>query len=101
MSVAGAPDARRIAFRRSGWSFQVNPGVIAVLGGLTSLTGIGLLSTGGATYDVVNARWTAISDWTSRQSHEYGIGVWTGEEFVLWGGRDQNVSTLVGERWAP
>lgn len=97
----GPLEARRVAFRRSGWSFQVRPGVIAIVGGLTSTTGVGTLAINGASYDVSNARWSAIPDWTSLQSHEYGIGVWTGEEFVIWGGRDQNVSTLTGERWAP
>ena len=97
----GGLSARRIAFRRSGWAFQVNPGVIAIVGGLTSITGTGTLSTDGATYAVESGQWTPIPSWTSLESHEYGIGVWTGEEFVVWGGRNQNVATSTGQRWAP
>lgn len=102
MSTSGVLSARRIGFRRSGWAFQVKPGVIAMLGGQTSISGSsGTLATDGATYAVDSAEWTAIPSWSSLETHEYGIGVWTGEEFVIWGGRDQNVSTLTGERWAP
>lgn len=100
--LAASPlEGRRIAFRRSGWSFQVKLGVVAIIGGLTSTTGVGTLAINGASYDFEKGQWTSIPDWTSLESHEYGIGVWTGEEFVIWGGRDQNVSTLTGERWAP
>ncbi len=96
-----------VGFRRSGWSFQVKPGVIALLGGVSSL-GDNLsisdddkLATDGASYDLGGAKWTAIPDWTSKETHEFGVGVWTGEEFVLWSGGNLNASTLLGERWAP
>ena len=101
VSANGAPSARAIAFRRSGWAFQIRPGTVALLGGQTSIVGSGTLATSGYTYDVPNAQWKALADWPSGEVHEYGMGVWTGEEFVIWGGRDANVPTLVGERWAP
>ena len=102
MSASDVLSARRIGFRRSGWAFQVEPGVIAMLGGQTSISGSsGGLASDGATYAIASEEWTAIPSWPSQETHEYGIGVWTGEEFVIWGGRDQNVSTLTGERWAP
>ncbi|HYP78415.1 MAG TPA: hypothetical protein VER12_20725 [Polyangiaceae bacterium] len=93
---------RRIAFRRSGWAFQVEPGVVGIIGGQTSTLGTGsVLATDGATYAVQSGEWTEIPSWPSLESHEYGIGVWTGKEFVLWGGRTQNLPTLTGERWTP
>ncbi len=103
---SGAPSARMVGFRRSGWSFQVKPGVIAILGGISALGDDSVstddtLSTDGASFDAVNAKWTRIPDWTSLETHEYGVGVWTGEEFVLWGGGAPNASTLLGERWMP
>ncbi|HEY3255385.1 MAG TPA: hypothetical protein VGJ91_15610 [Polyangiaceae bacterium] len=103
MTATSVLSARRIAFRRSGWAFQVKPGVVAMIGGQVSTSGTTseALATDGASYSVSTGEWTAIPSWTSQETHEYGIGVWTGEEFVLWGGRDQNVSTLTGERWAP
>ena len=102
MSPSDVLSARRISLRRSGWAFQIKPGIVAMLGGQTSINGTsGTLATDGATYAVDSAGWTPIPSWSSQETHEYGIGVWTGEEFVIWGGRDQNVSTLTGERWAP
>ncbi|HET7541966.1 MAG TPA: hypothetical protein VFK05_18965 [Polyangiaceae bacterium] len=102
MSEPSVLSARRIAFRRSGWAFSLQPGVVALIGGQTSLSGSSdPLATDGASYDVERGEWTAIRSWPSLESHEYGVGVWTGEEFVIWGGRTQNVATLTGERWAP
>lgn len=93
---------RRVGFRRSGWAFQVKPGVVAMIGGQTAAIGSReTLATDGATYTVSSGEWARIPSWPSEEAHEYGIGVWTGEEFVIWGGRSQNVSTLTGERWAP
>lgn len=101
LSATGAPSARGTAFRRSGWCFQVSPGVVAIIGGQTSISGTGTLSTNGGIYDVLGSQWTPISDWPSGEAHEYGMGTWTGDTFVLWGGRDANVSTNTGERWSP
>ena len=102
MTASSVLSARRVGFGRSGWAFQVQPGVIAILGGQTSTTGSNeTLATDGATYAVQSGQWSAIPPWPSAETHEYGIGVWTGKEFVLWGGRQQNVSTPNGERWAP
>ena len=73
-----------------------------MIGGQTSISGSSdTLATDGATYTVQSGEWSAIQSWPSAETHEYGIGVWTGDEFVVWGGRTQNVSTLTGERWAP
>ena len=98
----GAPSARMVASpRRSGWSFGVKPGVVAILGGQTSLMGAGTFSTNGASYDSVAAQWSSIPSWPSGESHEYGMGVWTGDEFVLWGGRNGMLTSAKGERWSP
>jgi len=102
MTIPEVLSARRIGFRRSGWAFTVKPGVVAMIGGQTSISGSSeTLAIDGAQYTVQTGQWAAIPSWTSLETHEYGIGVWTGEEFVVWGGRAQNISTLTGERWAP
>jgi Kelch motif len=101
VATLGAPGPRYSPFRRSGWSFSVRAGVLAIMGGQVSLTGNGELATNGATYDVGSSQWTAIASWPSAEAHEFGMGVWTGEEFLVWGGRDANGPTLTGERWAP
>ncbi|HEX2672133.1 MAG TPA: hypothetical protein VHM25_14730, partial [Polyangiaceae bacterium] len=102
MASSDVLSPRRIGSGRAGWAFQVNPGVVAMLGGQTSMSGSSeTLVTDGATYVVDSGKWAAIPSWPSGEKHEYGMGVWTGEEFVIWGGRTQNVSSLTGERWAP
>ena len=105
LSAMGAPTARMSIQRRHGWMFQTSAGELALFGGQTSLTGQGTFSTGGYTYDVAGAKWAAADSWPSGETHDYGVAVWTGEEFVLWGGRTgagaSPNSTLTGERWAP
>jgi hypothetical protein len=103
LAVPGAPSARMAVPRRAGWIFQTSPGMIALLGGQTSLMGQGTFSTSGATYDVGAAKWTAIPAFPSGEAHDYGVAVWTGDEFVLWGGRTGAALTpsLTGERWKP
>lgn len=102
MSSTDLLGPRRIGAGRSGWAFQVKPGVVAIIGGQTSTAGSSdTLAIDGATYTAQTGEWNAIPTWPSGEKHEYGVGVWTGEEFVVWGGRAQNVPTLIGERWAP
>lgn len=101
LSSNGAPTARMITYRRSGWAFQVKPGIVAMMGGQISLSGQGALATNGAFYDLPNARWAGIPDWPTQEAHEFGVGVWTGEEFIVWGGRNPNGASSTGQRWAP
>ena len=105
MTTTGAPSARLLFWLRSGWAFAVRPGVVAILGGQTSLNGNGTFSTNGATFDVSTNTWNAVPDWPSGEAHDYGVGVWTGEELVLWSGNNQVVAagqpgdaTITGER---
>ena len=102
LSTVSAPTPRMITLRRSGWTFEIRPGLIGVLGGQISTALTGGLTTDGASYDVDSSVWSGIADWPSMEAHDYGMGVWTGAEFVLWGGRDKDgVVTSTGERWAP
>jgi hypothetical protein len=105
MATTGQPSARMAVPRRQGWVFETSAGLIAVFGGQTSLAGQGTFTNAGATYDVVNSKWGTAASWPSAETHDYGVGVWTGEEFVLWGGRNgpgaTPASTLTGERWKP
>jgi len=100
MGAIGAPSARMLLGRRSGWAFAVRPGVVAIVGGEISTSQNGYLGTDGATYDVAANSWTAIPSWPSGEQHDYGMGVWTGAEFVVWGGADNNQPTSSGERIA-
>ena len=103
LSAMGAPGSRMAVPRRQGWVFETSPGLIAIFGGQTSLIGQGTFTNTGYTYDVVNAKWATAASWPSAETHDYGVGVWTGDEFVLWGGRTgaTPTPTLTGERWKP
>ncbi|MEP7049326.1 MAG: hypothetical protein ABJB12_03195 [Pseudomonadota bacterium] len=100
MNTTGAPSARMLWARRSGWAFQVKPGVSAFLGGQISAQNAALLSADGASYDAGTNQWQALAGWPSGEDHEYGVGVWTGQEFVLWSGNSGGNLTGTGERLA-
>jgi len=96
---SGAPSARRLPPDWAGWSFAVGPGDFVLVGGVDSSDST--LMDGGRYRD--DRGWEAIEDYPSGEPHSGGFGIWTGEEFVLWGGMDDySVElTLTGERWAP
>ncbi len=98
MGAVAAPSARMLSARRSGWAFAVHPGMIAILGGEISLSGNGTMSANGATYDVAGNTWTPILDWPTSEAHDYGMGVWTGDEFVVWSGLDNGKVSTTGQR---
>jgi hypothetical protein len=98
MGAIGAPSARLLLARRSGWAFTERPGVMAVVGGEVSISGNGYMGTDGATYDVAANAWKPIASWPSGEQHEYGMGAWTGTEFIVWSGWDNGKLTNTGER---
>ena len=98
MGAIAAPSARMLSARRGGWAFAVHAGMIAIVGGEISLSGGGTMSANGATYDVAGNTWTPILDWPTSEAHDYGMGVWTGDEFVIWSGVDGNKVTATGQR---
>jgi hypothetical protein len=99
MAGAGAPSARVLLNRQTGWTARIKPRVSLLLGGYSSTTYL----TNGATYNSTTNAWAPVSAWPSGASHINGAGVWTGTEFVLWSGRSGTSSTLTtaGERYLP
>jgi hypothetical protein len=95
----GAPTNRFAPHRRSGWSARLSDGVSLFVGGMavTSAT----FHMNGGLYDRGLDQWRPISAWPSNQDHEWGVGVWTGVEFFVWGGRTGDSVTAVGERYLP
>ena len=87
--------------RQTGWSAAVKPGVTFLVGGMGS-NGSTFFTNGGLFNSTTNS-WTTVAAWPSGYSHLYGVGVWSGTEFVVWGGRTVTGSTLtaVGERYRP
>jgi hypothetical protein len=101
MQMAGSPSPRWAPNRQTGWSSRIKPRVSLMLGGFGGLNNAFL--TDGGIYNSTTNAWTAVAAWPSGVSHLWGVGVWTGSEFVLWGGRSGTTTTLsaAGERYLP
>lgn len=99
MGTAAQPGARWAPNRYTGWSFRTKPRVTLMVGG----SGNSFFTDGGIYNSTTNA-WTTIAAWPSGASHIYGVGVWTGTELVVWGGRTGTSAgnlTSAGERYLP
>jgi N-acetylneuraminic acid mutarotase len=99
MSTTGAPSARYASYPEHGWTARVQGGDLLLLGGFGSQPSD--VKKDGAVYHSTTNAFTAIPAWPSGQSHQYGAGVWTGSEFVLWGGIHGGQPTATGERVRP
>ena len=99
MQAMGAPSARYALNRQTGWTARIKPRVSLLLGGYGNTTFV----TTGATYNSTTNAWAPVAAWPSGASHIGGAGVWTGTEFVLWGGRSGTTLSLTsaGERYLP
>lgn len=98
-SAPASPLGKRSApTSRTGWTASVN-GKIIVAGGLDETQAIKI---DGRVYDAAVNDWGAQSlEWPSKTHHEFGVGVWTGTEFILWSGLDKSVLTPKGDRYRP
>jgi hypothetical protein len=95
----GQPSARWAPNRYTGWSFRIKPHVTLLVGG----AGNSFVTDGGL-YNSTTNGWTSVGAWPSGASHVYGVGVWTGSELVMWGGRSgiaAGTLTSAGERYRP
>jgi hypothetical protein len=97
--TSGAPSARYALNRQTGWTARIKPQASILLGGYGAM---GYL-TNGAVYNSTTNAWTPVSAWPSAASHLWGVGVWTGTELVLWGGRSGTTTMLTGagDRYLP
>lgn len=83
---------------RSGWNSS-NMTKIILAGGLDETLA---LKTDGHVYDSSVNDWGAqATAWKSMADHEYGVGVWTGAELILWSGLDNGSLTSSGDRYRP
>lgn len=98
MATLGAPAARWAPHRQSGWAFALAPSSVVFLGGLGA-NDVPLRD--GGRYDTATNVWRPMPAWPDGEAHSWAVGIWTGSEFVLWGGRDGARVTSTGSRWAP
>lgn len=83
---------------RSGWNSSGTSKII-LAGGLDETQA---LEVDGHVYDSSVNDWGAqITTWKSMTEHEYGVGVWTGVELILWSGLDNGSLTSSGDRYRP
>lgn len=101
MTNMGSPQPRWAPRRQTGWSARVKPGVTLMVGGLGAMAN--MFFRDGGLYNSTTNSWTPIAAWPSGASHFWGVGVWTGSELVVWGGRTGTASALTtaGERYLP
>jgi hypothetical protein len=101
MATTGQPASRWAPNRQTGWSARIKPGVTLFVGGMGATTTA--FFTDGGIYNSTTNSWSAVAAWPSAYSHLYGVGVWSGSELVVWGGRTGTAAALttVGERYRP
>jgi hypothetical protein len=94
--VAVSP--RSAPARQTGWAAWT--GVRSILAG--GLDASGALQIDGAQYEPNASSWTgAVVSWPSAKQHEWGVGLWTGHELMVWSGLSDGVLVTAGERYLP
>lgn len=99
--IAGnATRARSSTANEAGWVAAIGNSRLLLLGGANDSGGH---FSNTMTYDGVANAWSNLDSWPSGEFHLGGVGVWTGREFVLWGGRrtGAEILTTTGERFRP
>jgi hypothetical protein len=99
MTSTGQPSARRASHRQAGWAARVSGGNLLILGGLGSLSSD--VKQDGVIYNSTTNSFSAVPAWPSGEQRLWANGVWTGAEFVLWGGLHNGLPTATGERLRP
>jgi hypothetical protein len=93
-----AMTARHGLHREVGWSARIAGGRMLMLGGIN---GSGVVQKDGAIYDSTTNTWSSVPAWPSGEERRFASGVWTGSEFVLWGGQNGATPSATGERFRP
>jgi N-acetylneuraminic acid mutarotase len=95
VATSGDLSARSAPLRRTGWTGWTGTRAL-LFGGLTSTPQID-----GRSYQSSSNTWQAAPSFPSGDAHEWGVGVWTGAELVVWSGLDGGVLDGSGERYKP
>jgi hypothetical protein len=97
--TAGSPPPKRAApFRRTGWVGSTLAGTL-IAGGWDG--GSNLMIDGKILGPDLSAWKVAVPAFPSHSEHEWGVGLWTGQELLLWSGLDNGVPSAAGERYKP
>jgi N-acetylneuraminic acid mutarotase len=84
----------------AGWPAAIGGGKLLLFGGANTATSF---VTDVLRYDSNTDTWTTLGAWPSASAHVSGVGVWTGQEMILWSGRPTAAGavTTQGERYRP
>jgi Galactose oxidase, central domain/Stigma-specific protein, Stig1/Kelch motif len=99
LSTVLPPNGRALEMFRSGWSQWM--GDEWLIAGGSDINGV---QPDIARFDPAAApdkAWSEALPWDPKYLHEWGVGVWTGEEFIVWGGSDGSDPVVGGSRWMP
>jgi N-acetylneuraminic acid mutarotase len=81
----------------TGWTARLSGMRVLLLGGLEGSAAL----KDGAIYNSATNSWASVRPWPSAEEHLGAAAVWSGSEFVLWGGVDGDQATATGERYRP
>jgi len=99
LSPEAPPAGRALEMFHSGWSQWL--GDDWLIAGGSDINGV---QPDIVRYDPAAApdkAWSGAVPWVPQYLHEWGVGVWTGEEFIVWGGSDGSNPVVGGSRWMP
>jgi hypothetical protein len=100
LTAETASAARAAIPYETGWSAWTGSSFV-MMGGSD---GVGTTYADGLQLDPeapLGSRWTGIPTWSPAGPHLHGVGVWTGQEFIIWGGTDGSAPMVDGSRWMP
>jgi hypothetical protein len=97
VATNGPPPKRSAPGGHTGWAAWTGDRAL-FLGGVAGF----IPKLDGAKYDPLLDDWEPpLPNWPSGKAHAYGVGVWSGSEFFLWGGSDQGALVEEGESIQP
>ena len=97
LSDVAPPTARGREQFRSGWTTWTNEEMFIVGGSDNN----GVQADLARLDPDASSPWTTDIAWDPPLSHEGGVGVWTNQEFILWGGSNGSDPIVSGTRWMP
>jgi hypothetical protein len=97
LSAASLAQGRSADPWLTGWTARLSGARVLLLGGRYGSAS----ARDGAIYNSATNSWISVQAWPSGEEHLGAVAIWSGTEFVLWGGIDGDRATATGERYRP
>jgi N-acetylneuraminic acid mutarotase len=98
LESSNAPVGRWADRNGTGWSAALGMDDVVFFGG-HEITGKVLKD--GLRYQRASRSWSSVPHWPSDEEHLGAVGIWTGNEFIVFGGRNGAKLSAIGERFRP